>query len=97
VEPTLKKGDKVYLVQHNIQTKRLSNKLNHRKLGPFKIKEVRGLVNYKLKLPSSINIYNIFHVSLLEPALAGAPLAPNTEIQLVNLDAKYKVKEVLDC
>jgi hypothetical protein len=96
IEPTLKEGDKVYLVRHNIRTKRPSDKLDYRKLGLFKIEEVRGPVNYKLKLPSSINIHNVFHVSLLEPVLAGAPLAPNTEIQLVNPNAEYDVEEILD-
>ena len=33
--PTLKEGDKVYLLRHNIKTKRPSNKLDHTKLGPF--------------------------------------------------------------
>ena len=33
--PTLKEGDKVYLLRRNIKTKRPSNKLNHMKLRPF--------------------------------------------------------------
>ena len=44
-----------------------------------------------------MNIHNVFHISLLKPAPLGAPLALQTEIQLVNLSAKYKVKELLDC
>ena len=52
--PTLKKGDKVYLLRRNIKTKRPSSKLDHKKLGLFLIKEVKGLVNYELDLPSSM-------------------------------------------
>jgi hypothetical protein len=52
--PNLKEGEKVYLLRRNIKTKRPSNKLDHLRLGPFKIKEKLGLVNYRLKLPESI-------------------------------------------
>ena len=95
--PTLKKGDKVYLVRRNIRTKRPSDKLDHRKLGPFEIDEVIGPVNYKLKLPKTMNIHNVFHVSLLEKAPPGAPPAPKTEIQPVNPEAEYEVEDILDC
>jgi hypothetical protein len=46
-----KKKDKIYLIQRNIQTKQPSTKLDHKKLGLFKIKRIIGLVNYKLVLP----------------------------------------------
>ena len=67
--PNLKKGEKVYLLRRNIKTKRPSSKLNHLKLGPFKIEEKIGPVNYRLKLPNSIRrIHLTFHISLLKPA-----------------------------
>jgi hypothetical protein len=78
--PTLKEGDRVYLLCCNIDTKRPSSKLDYKKLGPFKIKEVRNLLNYKLSLPKTINIYPVFYISLLEKALLGALLALITEI-----------------
>ena len=34
-EPTLKKKNKMYLLQQNIKTKQLSSKLNYIKLEPF--------------------------------------------------------------
>jgi hypothetical protein len=96
IEPTLKEGDKVYLIQRNIQIKRLNTKLDHKKLGLFKIKRVIGLVNYKLALPKTMNIYLVFHISLLELILLGVLLAPVTEIELVNPNTEYKVEEILD-
>jgi hypothetical protein len=96
IGPTLKEGDRVYLLRKNIKTKRLSNKLDHKKLGPFKIDKKVGTVSYKLLLPRTINIHPVFHISLLEPAPEGAPPAPITKIQLVNLNAEYKVKKILD-
>jgi hypothetical protein len=95
-EPTLKEGDKVYLVRKNIQTKRPSDKLDHKKLGPYKIKRVRGHLNYELALPRNMNIHPVFHISLLEPAPPGAPPAPNTEIKPVNPNAEYAVEAILD-
>jgi hypothetical protein len=78
--PEFKEGDKVYLFRKNIKIKWPSNKLDYKKLGLFKIDKKIGSVNYKLKLPKTIEIYPVFHVSLLEPVLLGAPAAPVTEV-----------------
>jgi hypothetical protein len=96
IEPTLKKGDKVYLIRRNIQTKRPSTKLDHKKLGLFKIKRVIGLINYKLVLPKTMNIHLVFYVSLLELVLLGVLPAPVTKIEPVNPNIEYKIKEILD-
>jgi hypothetical protein len=92
----LKEKDKIYLIQQNIQIKQLSTKLDHKKLGLFKIKKIIGLVNYKLVLPRTINIYPVFHISLLELVLLGVLPALVTEIELVNPNIKYKIEEILD-
>ena len=81
VGPSLKEGDKVYLLRKNVATKRPSDKLDHKKLGPFEIAEVRSPVNYRLKLPKTIKIHPVFYISLLELAPPGSPLAPKTEVQ----------------
>jgi hypothetical protein len=80
VGPTLKEGDKVYFLQKNIVTKRLSDKLDHKKLGPFEIAEIKSLVNYCLKLPKTIKIHPVFYMSLLELAPPGSPLVLKTEV-----------------
>jgi hypothetical protein len=66
--PSLFSGDIVYLLRKNVKTKRLSSKLDHKKLGPFKIKRKTGPINYELNLPSIMRIYPVFHISLLEKA-----------------------------
>jgi len=96
-EPTLKEGDKVYLVRKNIKTKRPSDKLDYKKLGPYTIKKVRGRVNYELTLPKNMKIHPVFHISLLELAPPGAPRAPYIEIDPINPNAEYEVEEILDC
>jgi hypothetical protein len=84
------------LIQRNIQTKKPSTKLDHKKLGLFKIKRIIGPVNYKLVLPKTMNIHPVFHISLLELVPLGILLVLVTEIEPVNPNAEYKVEEVLD-
>jgi len=97
MEPTLKKGNKVYLLCCNIKIKRPSDKLDHKKLRPFRIKKILGPVNYKLTLLKTMNIHLVFYISLLELAPLGAPAALVTEIDPVNPNAEYKVETILDC
>jgi hypothetical protein len=80
VGPTLKEGEKVYLLRKNITTKQPSDKLDYKKLGLFKITKIKSLVNYRLKLPKIIKIHPIFYISLLEPAPPGSLVALKTEV-----------------
>jgi hypothetical protein len=96
IEPILKKKDKVYLIRRNIQTKQPSTKLDHKKLGLFKIKRITGLVNYKLVLPKTMNIHLVFYILFLELVLPGVLLVPVTEIEPVNPNTEYEVEEILD-
>jgi hypothetical protein len=43
-----------------------------------------------------MNIYPVFHISLLELVLLGVLPAPVTEIKPVNPNTEYKVEEILD-
>jgi hypothetical protein len=87
-----KKRKKVYLLQRHIKTKRSSKKLDHKKLGPFKILKKIGTLNYKLQLPTTIRIHPVFHVSLLEKANQNARQAK------IEIDGKeeYEVKKILE-
>jgi hypothetical protein len=84
------------LIRRNIQIKQPSTKLDHKKLGIFKIKRIVGLVNYKLVLPKTINIYPVFYISFLELVLLGVPLVPVIEIKPVNPNTEYEIEEILD-
>jgi hypothetical protein len=70
--PIFKKEDKVYLLRRNIKTSRPSDKLDYKKLGPFKVEETISTTNYRLSLPKTMKIHPVFHISLLEPAPANA-------------------------
>jgi hypothetical protein len=70
--PTFSKGDMVYLKRKNITTERPSDKLDFKKLGPFEVKKPISTNNYELKLPDTMKIHPVFHISLLEPAPEGS-------------------------
>jgi hypothetical protein len=67
----------VYLLRHlrnkkllNIRINRLSDKLDFRKLGLFKILKKIGEVSYELDLPDNMRLRTaVFYVLLLEKAL----------------------------
>jgi transposase InsO family protein len=90
--PTLQEEDKVYLLRRNIKTKRPSDKLDWKKIGPFKIKQKLSDFNYELQLPTKARIHPIFHVSLLEPAPRQAKLATDVEIEPTQ---EYEVERIL--
>ena len=70
----LKKKNKIYLLRKNIKTTKPNSKLNHVKIGPFKIlRNIKG-VSFKLDLLSIIRIYPVFHVLLLKPANNATPI-----------------------
>jgi hypothetical protein len=83
--PDLKQGGMVYLLRKHIKTKRPSDKLDHTKLGLFKITKKLGPVTFKLEIPEGIRIYPVFHISLLEPA------PKNTKPGLIKIDEETQI------
>jgi len=57
----------VYLLIRNLKTQRRIKKLDYIKVKLFLITKVKGLVNYRLDLPTNTRIYLVFHILLLEP------------------------------
>lgn len=94
--PDLKEGDKVYLWRRNLRTKRQSRKLDFLKIGPFTIKSVKGPVNYELKLPPTMRVHPVFHISLLEKADNETPLDQDTRIDEQDEEDVYDVEYILN-
>ena len=66
----LKKKNKVYLLQKNIEITRSSSKLNYIKIRSFKIIRNIKKVSFKLKLFKDMQQkHSMFHVLLLKSAL----------------------------
>jgi hypothetical protein len=83
--PRLRERNLIYLLRRNIKIIRPSDKLDLKKIGPFKVKRNIRDINFELKLPLIIKIHLIFHILLLELA------HPDTSESLVSeLDPKSK-------
>src|SRR6202000_1401986 len=66
--PTLNVGDRVWLNAKHITTKRPSKKLDHKRLGPFRISKKISSHAFRLELPHGMRfLHPVFHISLLEP------------------------------
>lgn len=94
--PTLKRGDKVYLLRRNIKSNKPSKKLDAVKLGPFKIRRQKGPVNFELELPRKMRIHPVFHISLLELATPDATLQDEVEdLDPEIQEPSYEVERIL--
>jgi hypothetical protein len=83
-KPRLRERDLIYLLRRNIKTIRPSDKLNSKKIGPFKIKRNIRNISFELKLPLIIKIHSVFYISLLEPAYSDTPekLTPELDSEI---------------
>jgi len=66
--PYLQKGHLVYLLRRNIKITRSSDKLDLKKIDPFKVKRNIRNINFEFKLLPTIRIHSIFHFLLLKLA-----------------------------
>ena len=92
-----KKGDLVWLDTRNIKT--MNNpKIGPRREGPFLISGVLGPLTYRLELPSSWRIHNVFHAVLLRPYIEneihGANF-PRPPPDLLEGEEVYEVETIL--
>ena len=77
----------MYLLRKNIKIKRLSDKLNYKKLRLYNIRKIIRLVNYELALLKLMGkIHLVFHISLLKPAPLRAPKALYIEVELTRIN-----------
>ena len=97
--PNWNVGDKVYLNTKNIKTKRPTKKFDWKNYGPFTIIEKVKSHAYKLELPDTMDIHNVFHVNLLSkehpdryPDRTPPPPAPF----IVDGEEEFPVEAILD-
>ena len=94
----LKIGEQVWLEARNIQTNWLSKKLDHKRYGPFTIKEKIRQGAYKLELPEGWAIHNVFNEDLLtrckKVEFASQHKDPASSPDIVNEEEEYEVEEI---
>jgi hypothetical protein len=95
---TFKKGDKVLLSTANIKLKAIgTHKLLPKYIGPFEILSEINPVAFKLRLPKSLKIHDIFHASLLAHYKAGGNVKPPPLPEVIEDEIQYEVEAILDC
>jgi len=65
--PPFRVGDRVFVRTDHIRTNRTARKLAEKKIGPFPIISQPSAMSFTLRLPGTIRIHPVFHVSSLEP------------------------------
>jgi len=89
-------GQQVLLATKNITLKQVgSAKLLPRFIGPFTVKQRINEVAYRLDLPPSMKIHDVFHVSLLKPYLDDGKRKPPPPPALVDSKLEYEVEQIL--
>ncbi|CAI7730945.1 unnamed protein product [Closterium sp. NIES-53] len=94
-EVSFEVGDQVFFSTKNIRLKILgARKLFPRWIGPFEVIKRVGVVAYKLRLPDTLQIHHVFHVSLLNKYIGeGKDLPPPTIV--LGEELFYEVERAL--
>ena len=93
-----KTGDKVWLEATNLRLHYPSRKLAPKRHGPFEIIQVLSPLMYKLQLPSTWKIHNVFHALLLSPYRSTesyGPLFSSLPPDVIDNEEEYEVEAIL--
>ena len=92
------KGDQVWLDSRNLKTI-YHNKMKPKRERPFFITEVLGPVTYRLQLPATWQIHDVFHATLLQPYKENGIYGENfvkTPPELEEGEEVYDVETILN-
>ena len=91
-------GELVLLSSRNLSFKGVPTKLEKKYVGPFEIVEKIGAQVYRLKLPDSWIIHDVFHISLLKRWITALYRKEEEEvpIELEEIEEpRYEVEKIL--
>jgi hypothetical protein len=82
-----------------LKIKTPSRKLTPQRYGPYPILEQLSPVTYRIKLPPSLPIKNVFHVDLLTPfhkTKEHGQNYPQPLPEMIDGEEKFEVEEIID-
>jgi hypothetical protein len=94
-----KKGQKVWLEATNLKMTHPTAKLAAKHYGPFTITEEISDVAFKLKIPQTWKIHDVFHATLLIPYTKMAIHGPNyvePPPDIIEGEPEWEVEQILD-
>src|SRR5712672_1327686 len=94
-----KLNDQVWLESKHLALPHQSKKLAPKRVGPFRITKAISPVAFRLDLPSSWHIHDVFHASLLTPYRETTAYGPNfikPPPDLIDGEEEYEVEAVLN-
>jgi len=99
--PVFKPSDKVFLDASDIHTTCPSQKLSHRRLGPFVVEQWIRPMAYRLRLPHGMKqLHPVFNVVKLTPApddpITGRTTEDHPPPIVIDGEAEWEVEEILD-
>ncbi|KAF8755214.1 hypothetical protein RHS01_05561 [Rhizoctonia solani] len=91
-------GKKVWLDGKNVGLRTNSNKLDPKQLGPFEVTEKISSHAYRLKIPDTLKIHNVFYVGLLSKAheSPSQPFPERPPPETIEGEEEYKVEQIID-
>jgi len=99
LKDVFKLGNQVWLESKHLALPHQSKKLAPKRVGPFRITKVISPVAFRLDLPPSWHIHDIFHASLLTLYRETAAYRPNfikPPPDLIDGEEEYEVEAVLN-
>jgi len=99
--PVFNPGDKVFLDASDIRTMRPSQKLLHRRLGPFVVERRIGPIAYRLKLPYRMKqlhpVFNVVKLTLApDDPITGRKMKDHPPPIVIDGEAEWEVEKILD-
>ena len=87
------------LDSQHIRIKRPSKKLDHKKIGPFRIEKAIGNRAFRLELPPQMKIHPVYHIGLLEgyrDSKDPTKIQTVSEVKEIDGELDWEVRGIVD-